>query len=111
MDSLLRTWRPLPYLVALRSLGIQISPGQVRWTTDCSRLPSLVDALPTFVRRAWFNAGSWLSSLLCLPCLLFLVYLLYQQLRPPQQEVHSDFDKDHLQTQSLPGGPDCPQTS
>ena len=31
-SCLFRTWRPLPYLVALRSLGIQISPGQVPLT-------------------------------------------------------------------------------
>jgi len=86
-DSLFRSWRPLPYLVTLRSLGIQISLGQVRWTTGCSQILSLVGSIPSRFTRVWFSVGSWLSSLLCLPCLLFLVYLLYQQLCPPHHQV------------------------
>jgi len=86
-DSVFRSWRPLPYLVTLRSLGIQISLGQVRWTTGCSQILSLVGLIPSRFTRVWFSVGSWLSSLFCLPCLLFLVYLLYQQLCPPHHEV------------------------
>ena len=120
-----RVWRPLPYLVTLRSLGLQISPGQVhqRGITNIhpnlfrlgemdnwlfsNLLPGWLDTKPVYKVnclpahmpklyfhpnarskcRAWFSVGSWLSSLLCLPCLLFLIYLLYQQLCPPQHQV------------------------
>jgi len=105
LDTLLRSHpsTSLWYLIKLRSLGLDVSLFQVKWSTARynSTFQRLSQIHPRLV-RVWYSLGAVFSSLLILPSVLLLLHSLHQHISPRHTNSTSSSDRVVLQP-ILPG--------
>jgi len=104
LDTLLRSHpsTSLKYLIKLRSLGLEVSLFQVKWSTPRynSTFQWLSQIHPRLV-RAWYTVGALVSSLMILPSMLLLLHSLQQHMET-EGNINSTSDRVVLQP-VLPG--------
>ena len=85
LDTLFRSHpsTSLKYLIKLRSLGLDVSLFQVRWSTPRynSTFHWFAQVHPRLVRM-WYTIGAVVSSLLILPSMILLIHTLQHHLIP-----------------------------
>lgn len=93
VDTLLRSHpsTSLRYLIKLRSLGLEISLFQVKWSTPRynSTFQWMSQIHPALV-RVWYSVGALVSTLLILPSILLLMHSLHQHLVPSDRNTTTD---------------------
>lgn len=81
LDALMRAFDFLPYIVAVSNAGIDVRLFQVRWyTKSFNRVFVKMGRFKPNLLRLWFLVGAWVSALLLIPAMVFLVQTLVNNL-------------------------------